>query len=93
MKYYEEEIELNDICHFRIETSLSDPNPELILTANLMFVDLSTKKTFEKMDVNNINIQMQEKEQLPKEAKLAKTKKFHVRKLIEGIHEFVPLVF
>lgn len=54
VKYYEEEVEINDICHFRIETGLNDPRPELLMTANLMFVDLSNKKSFEKMDVSVI---------------------------------------
>ena len=51
VKYYEEEVELNDICHFRIETSISDPNPDVVLTVSLMFVDLSNKKASDKMDV------------------------------------------
>lgn len=51
VKYYEEEIELNDICHFRIETPLTDLNPHLQLSVSLHFVDMSQKKGFDKMDV------------------------------------------
>lgn len=52
VKYYEEEVEINDICHFRIETSLSDPRPELLMTTSLMFIDMSNKKPLDKMDVS-----------------------------------------
>jgi hypothetical protein len=51
VKYYEEEVELNDICHFRVETPLSDPNPQFAMALSLHFVDMSQKKPLEKMDV------------------------------------------
>lgn len=35
----------------------------------------------------------QEKENLCKEAKLVKTNKFYLLNVIEGIHEFTPIVF
>jgi hypothetical protein len=40
IRYQEEEVELNDICHFRIE--LESTTPEIYLEIELMFSDLVT---------------------------------------------------
>lgn len=42
---------MNDICHFRIENSLSDSKVQLEMNISLMFVDLSDNKNFEKGEV------------------------------------------
>lgn len=44
VKYYEEEIELNDICHFRIEWDLAQIEySNLIMEADLYFCDVGKK--------------------------------------------------
>ena len=41
IKYCDEEIDLNDICHFRIELNVGRKPPTLKLTAKLMYCDIT----------------------------------------------------
>ncbi len=44
LRYYEEEVQLNDIVHFRVETEISLKDQDFILEVNLMFYDQQIKK-------------------------------------------------
>jgi hypothetical protein len=80
LRYYEEEVQLNDIVHFRIETEISLEDEEFILEANLLFFDQQIKK----VDPEEITLE---------KGKNPKTKRYRLKNSKSGIHEFIPIAF
>lgn len=80
LRYYEEEVQLNDMAHFRVETEIALQEEELVLEASLMFYDQQIKK----IDPDEITIE---------KGKNPKTKRFLLRNSRGGIHEFIPVVY
>ena len=44
LRYYEEEVQLNDIVHFRVESEASLDDTDVILEIGLLFFDQQIKK-------------------------------------------------
>jgi len=87
IRYCEEEVELNDICQFRIEfdSEASEHPTPLFLEMELMFADLTqhggADRFGEQPDVDAT------------EFKCVSTQLFCVHGADQGLHEFVPVVF
>ena len=93
IRYQEEEVELNDMGHFRVELDLlSDgtlADTEYCLEVELMFSDLVTQGDPEKFQSSSSL-----KEIDPNvEFKSVSQRKYNLRKLADGIFEYVPVVF
>jgi hypothetical protein len=92
IRYQEEEVELNDICHFRIEIDLatnSMSTTEFCLEVDLMFCDLVTFGGPEKFQSSRNLIDLDPELKF----KSVQTRKFNIRRLAEGVFEYVPVVF
>ena len=92
IRYCEEEVELNDIGHFRIELDLEDSQPakvEFFMEVELMFSDLLNQGGPEKFQQQS-NLKEIEGNA---EFKCVSVQKYRIRKLSEGIFEYVPVVF
>lgn len=44
LRYYEEEVQLNDMAHFRVETDIALMDEDFVLEVGLMFYDQQIKK-------------------------------------------------
>lgn len=99
IRYCEEEVELNDICHFRVEID-TDPQDEdgdaaftqieMVLEVELMFSDLLNHGGPEKFSMQNSNLkEIDEKV----EFKSVAFQKFMVRNVCDGIFEYIPVTF
>lgn len=96
IRYCEEEVELNDIGHFRIEMDVGsgsggDPkNPaEFYMEVELMFSDLLNQGGPEKFQQQS-NLKEIEGNA---EFKCVAVQKFRIRRLQDGIFEYIPVVF
>jgi len=92
IRYQEEEVELNDIGHFRIEIDLAKDNlaqAEFCLEVDLMFCDLVSFGGPEKFQSSRNLLDLDP--HLP--FKSVSTRKFNIRRLGEGVFEYVPVVF
>ena len=98
IRYQEEEVELNDICHFRIEMPLEIKCRELIgskqtvcfMEVELMFSDL---QAFGGPDKFQQTATLKELSDTKLEFKSVATKKFELKQIASGIFEYVPVVF
>jgi len=95
IRYCEEEVELNDLCHFRVEidTDTSDGasafnQTEMILEVELMFSDLLNHGGPEKFSLSTPK-EVEDKV----EFKSAAFQKFMVRNICDGIFEYIPVSF
>ena len=95
IRFCEEEVELNDIGHFRIEIntdqttdskSNSFNHTEVILVIELMFSDLLGHGGPEKFSLIK---EIEEK----LEFKSVALQKFMVRNICDGIYEYIPITF
>lgn len=104
IRYCEEEVELNDIIHFRLEidtdqhSSESDEKSknygnfnqtELVMEVELMFSDLLNHGGPEKFSLQNSLKDIEEKV----EFKSVAFQKFMVRNICDGIYEYIPITF
>jgi hypothetical protein len=80
LRYYEEEVQINDIAHFRVESDISLEDCEAVLEVGLLFFDQQIKK----VDPEEVTLE---------KAKTPKTKRFIFRNSQAGVHQFLPLVF
>ena len=92
IRYQEEEVELNDMGHFRVELDLSDDSlatMEYCLEIELMFSDLVAQGGPEKFQSSSSLREID-----PNcEFKSVSTRKYNLRRLSDGIFEYVPVVF
>lgn len=97
IRYCEEEVELNDICHFRVEidTDQGDDaqgeshnfsHTEMIFEIELMFSDLLNHGGPEKFSLQTA---VEEKV----EFKSVAFQKFMLRNICDGIYEYIPVTF
>ena len=95
IRYCEEEVELNDVCHFRIEIDTDQANgasfnhTEMILEVELMFSDLLNHGGPEKFSLQSTTQEIEEKV----EFKSVAFQKFMIRNISEGIYEYIPVTF
>lgn len=100
IRYCEEEVELNDLCHFRVEID-TDPadedggatnfnQTEMILEVELMFSDLLNHGGPEKFSMTSSNPKELEEKV---EFKSVAFQKFMVRNICDGIFEYIPVTF
>ena len=104
IRYCEEEVELNDLCHFRVEidtdcandgSSLSGEgqsgfnHTELVLEVELMFSDLLNHGGPEKFSLQTTAKEVEEKV----EFKSVAFQKFMLRNACDGIYEYIPVTF
>lgn len=85
-------MELNDIGHFRIELDLEDGQPskiEFFMEIELMFSDLLNQGGPEKFQQQS-NLKEIEGNV---EFKCVSVQRFRIKKLSEGIFEYIPAVF
>lgn len=79
LRYFEEEVEFNDICHFRVEPEVGS-DPLFYLEVSLLFFNQQVKKIEpEEITVEN--------------GRVVKTKRYLLRNCREGLHESVQVVF
>jgi len=93
IRYCEEEVELNDIGHFRVELDLEEGQPakvEFYMEVELMFSDLLSQGGPEKFQQPS---NLRDIEQSSVDFRCVSVQKFRIRKLSEGIFEYVPVVF
>lgn len=104
IRYCEEEVELNDIIHFRLEID-TDQNQadskgegkaqgnfnqtEMVMEVELMFSDLLNHGGPEKFSLQNSLKDIEEKV----EFKSVAFQKFMVRNICDGIYEYIPITF
>ena len=92
IRYQEEEVELNDMGHFRVELDLADDQlavMEYCLEVELMFSDLVAQGGPEKFQSSSSLREID-----PNcEFKSVSTRKYNLRRLSDGIFEYVPVVF
>lgn len=98
IRYQEEEVELNDSGHFRVELEMGmgeqsdgklDQLPEYTMEIELMFSDWINKVGPEKFQTTNSL-----KELDPHmEFRSVSSRKYSLRKMADGIFEYVPVVF
>jgi hypothetical protein len=93
IRYQEEEVELNDIGHFRVEIDdLSKDHPtstEFCLEVDLMFCDLVAFGGPEKFQSSRSLQELDSEIQF----KSVSTRKFTIKRLADGVFEYVPVVF
>ena len=92
IRYQEEEVELNDIGHFRIELDLAKgqlATTEFCLEVDLMFCDLVAFGGPEKFQSSRNLMELDSELKF----KSVSTRKFTIRRLAEGVFEYVPVVF
>jgi hypothetical protein len=92
IRYQEEEVELNDMCNFRmlLPDLGSENQPDVFLECELMFSDLQAHGGPDKYQ------QPAQLKEIPfdkLEPKFVSTKKYQLRQLENGIFEYVPIVF
>jgi hypothetical protein len=80
LRYYEEEVQLNDIVHFRVETDISLEESEVILEVGLLFFDQQIKK----VDPEEVTLE---------KAKTPKTRRYIIKNSKAGVHQFLPVSF
>ena len=92
IRYQEEEVELNDIGHFRIEIDLAKDqlsSTEFCLEVDLMFCDLVAQGGPEKFQSSSTLRELDAEIKF----KSVSTRKYNLRRMAEGIFEYVPVVF
>mmetsp|Transcript_31135 Transcript_31135/g.30587 ORF Transcript_31135/g.30587 Transcript_31135/m.30587 type:complete len:130 (+) Transcript_31135:281-670(+) len=92
IRYCEEEVELNDIGHFRVELDLEECTPneqEFFMEVELMFSDLANQGGPEKFQQSN-NLKDIEGNV---EFKCVSVQKFKIKRLCDGVFEYIPVVF
>ena len=91
IRYQEEEVELNDIGHFRVELDLTEElhQIEFCLEVELMFSDLVTHGGPEKFQSSS---SLREIDQSV-EFRTVSMRRYTLRRIAEGIFEYVPIVF
>ncbi|CDW80262.1 serine [Stylonychia lemnae] len=92
IRYCEEEVELNDIGHFRVELDIEDSQPsnvEFFMEVELMFSDLQNQGGIEKFQQSS-NLKEIDGNA---EFKCVSVQKFKIRKLCDGIFDYVPVTF
>ena len=92
IRYQEEEVELNDIGHFRIEIDLAKDQlaaTEFCLEVDLMFCDLVSYGGPEKFQSSRTLLDLDPSLTF----KSVSTRKYNIRRLAEGVFEYVPVIF
>lgn len=85
-------MELNDIGHFRVELDLEETQPgqiEFFMEVELMFSDLLSQGGPDKFQHSNSLKDIEGNV----EFKCVSVQKFKIRKLCDGIFDYVPVVF
>ncbi|KAM3137033.1 hypothetical protein pb186bvf_010946 [Paramecium bursaria] len=93
IKFCEEEIELNDVCNFRIEFDAGPKKEQsLIMQVDLMFFDcLNSQKDQQKAEPLYTK-QDREDYAIP-DGKIQATAKFRLKNVTAPSHQYVPIVF
>ena len=87
IRYQEEEVELNDIGHFRIEMAQVE---DVYMEIELMFSDLLPLGGPDKFQQSST---LREITDGKVEFKSVSLRKYHLRALEDGVFEYVPVVF
>ncbi|EGR33815.1 serine esterase, putative [Ichthyophthirius multifiliis] len=109
IKFCEEEVELNDFCHFNLEFDIEKEAIELYMETELMFFDCmninGNNNTLNSLNVQKKienNIQQQppsfshkcsEEQNLYNESRSLTVNKYKISDPFDGIHEYIPLFF
>lgn len=90
IRYCEEEVELNDIGHFRTELDIENGGgAEFYMEVELMFSDLLNQGGPDKFQLQS-NLKEIEGNA---EFKCVAVQKFRIRRLSDGIFEYIPVIF
>ncbi len=92
IRYCEEEVEVNDIGHFRCELDVDEANlsqTDFYLEIELMFSDLLTQGGPDKFQQAH---NLKDIEGIA-EFKCVSVQKFKLRRLCDGIFEYLPIIF
>ncbi|CAD8093265.1 unnamed protein product [Paramecium sonneborni] len=93
IKFCEEEIELNDICNFRIEFDAGPKKEQsLIMQVDLMFFDCLNSQKDQPKQEPLYTKQDKEDYAIP-DGKIQATAKFKIKNVLQPNHQFVPIIF